>query len=303
VASDSGLCLFRTDNKDECRLLEPKPEGTSIVTILFSPDSRAFVAITRNGEGDRAWSVETGQPIADLSALKPVTNVPDNEKSFPQAVSPRGQHILYRSAGKIEIVRTSDGVSTPLSVDGFVYSAAFSPDGEHLALGVEKGGLQLWRIGGEQPEQIFQGHEHEVQSIVFDSTGELLLSGAEGGDAKLWRLDERDYLQRFELTEDDVVSVAIEADNRHVLLMSNDGVSRWAVSPIVVANKDEQLRLACERLETRGVDGFTPRDRLDYPFLKGVSDNPCVSLGLTKAKPPAPEKPASTAPAVRAAPR
>ncbi len=302
AASDSGLCLFNVNNKDECRLLEPKPEGTSVVTILFSPDSRAFLALTRNGEGAKAWSVETGQPIADLSTLKPVTGAPDKEKMFPQAVSPGGQHILYRSADKVEIVRTSDGVSTPLPVDGFVYAAAFSPDGEHFALGVEKGGLQLWRIGGERPEHIFQGHEHEVGTIVFDGTGELLLTGAEGGDAKLWRLDERDYLQRFELTEEAVVSVAFEADNRHVLLLSDDGVSRWAVSPIVVAEKDEQLKLACERLESRGVVGFTPRDRLDYPFLKGVDDNPCVSLGLAKQKPPAPSKPVSAAPAAGVAP-
>ena len=59
---------------------------------------------------------------------------------------------------------------------------------------------------------------------------------------------------------------------------------RWS-EILASAGVDEQMKMACRRLEARGIAGFTRQDKLEMTFLDDVANDPCLKLGFKKKKP------------------
>jgi WD40 repeat protein len=71
-----------------------------------------------------------------------------------------------------------------------VYSLAFSPDGDTLAVaafGTEV--VQLWSLASGAPVGRLSGHDRPVVSVRFTPDGKTLASRDYGGVVRLWRVE------------------------------------------------------------------------------------------------------------------
>ena len=75
-----------------------------------------------------------------------------------------------------------EDLSEPAYIPSDPFSAAFSPDGEIIAIGEKDGSISLWRIKGMERISTLKGHADEVTALCFSPDGELLASGG-------WRND------------------------------------------------------------------------------------------------------------------
>jgi WD40 repeat protein len=190
--------------------------------------------------------------------------------------------LITGEAGELVRVSIADGTEQILTKTGRVERFVVSPDGAKIAVGFTDGGVQLLRIGEERPLQVFKGHTQAVTSMTFNREGSLLLTAARDGAARLWRLDERESAQHFEAVESDIEMVGFDEDEGRVLILSDDQIARWPISAVVLANADEQVRMACVRLAALGIDGFAPQDLDRHPILKKAPKDPCLAAGVAK---------------------
>ncbi|NJK33515.1 MAG: hypothetical protein HC919_00345 [Oscillatoriales cyanobacterium SM2_2_1] len=71
-------------------------------------------------------------------------------------------------------------------VIGGVLCTAFSPDGNHLAVGDSKGEIHLWRVRDGRPLLTLKGHGGWVSTLAFSPDSQLLVSGSYDQTLKLW---------------------------------------------------------------------------------------------------------------------
>ena len=70
--------------------------------------------------------------------------------------------------------------------DSYVWSVAFSPNGEFLASGSLDKTIKLWNPKNGQLLRTLTGHDNEVWSVAFSPNGEFLASGSHDRTIKLW---------------------------------------------------------------------------------------------------------------------
>ncbi|BAC92292.1 NB-ARC domain-containing protein [Gloeobacter violaceus] len=69
---------------------------------------------------------------------------------------------------------------------GGVFSVAFSPDGEQIAVGDDNSEIRLWRAADGQQQLSCQGHTDWVCAVAFAPNGQTFASASQDGTVKLW---------------------------------------------------------------------------------------------------------------------
>src|SRR5437773_1139453 len=80
---------------------------------------------------------------------------------------------------------------------GFVYSVAFSPDGEILATGSVDKSVRIWNADNPKDAKSLGNHGASVYCVAFSPNGKLLASCAFDGTIKVWDLDGGKELKSF----------------------------------------------------------------------------------------------------------
>ena len=70
---------------------------------------------------------------------------------------------------------------------GEVFSLAFSPDGETLAVGGADGLVKFWNVRTAREVAALKAHESVVSSLVFSPDGRTLASISVDQTMRLWR--------------------------------------------------------------------------------------------------------------------
>jgi WD40 repeat protein len=167
--------------------------GRSVYCLAFSPDQQSVIA----GSGRRLnlrSGGETDEHVEEVLALGP-----------SQAVSADGSEVATLTSSGHELrVTTRDGTtlrSINLSSafqrareDSYQSSVAWSPDGNHLAIAVEDGGLILdrhngsistgLRLGGPVPTAV--GHRLPITSVSFSADGRRIATLFRDGVPRVW---------------------------------------------------------------------------------------------------------------------
>ncbi len=73
-----------------------------------------------------------------------------------------------------------------LAHTSWVWSVAFSPDGNTLASGSEDGTAHLWNARTGEHIRTLEGHTGRVYSVAFNPNGTTLASGSRDGTVRLW---------------------------------------------------------------------------------------------------------------------
>ncbi len=115
------------------------------------------------------------------------------------AWSPDGDLIaVATSLGIYVYAADSLGEELFINTGGYVYSVAFSPNGEQLASSGMNGDLRLWNARSGDLLQTYRGHESTVRMVAFSPDGRMLASGGSDSTVRLWDVSSGVLLQTLQ---------------------------------------------------------------------------------------------------------
>ena len=302
VPTAEGVAIHRWGETKPLKtipLVQISDKSAAAAELVFLPDDKRLLVVSGASEAS-LWSLDQDARLGSLVKL---------EYHSSLAISPDGSWIAtglnthdngldygvtmdvveMMKVDRYSVVTIWDvasGAAQRLTVEGNVTALAIAPDNARLAFGLQEGGMGLYQKGETLPRQTFVGHpNHLIHALAFDAGGGMLLSSGEDGLYRLWQMGEREALQTFDAFGDFTVAGAFDPDGKHVIGIDDNRIARWAIDPIVSAGVDEQMKMACRRLEARGIAGFTRQDKLEMTFLDDVANDPCLKLGFNKKKP------------------
>jgi WD40 repeat protein len=151
--------------------------------VVFSPDGRRLVAITRTGV--MLWDIASGRK----RLLFPTPGLAPGSGVTCAAFSPdRRQLAVGFINGTIGMWETDTGrtLKAPQGHRWYVASLTFSPDGKRLASASTDTTIRLWETATGRELRTLRGHQGEVGSIAFSPDGRTLISGSGDSTVKLW---------------------------------------------------------------------------------------------------------------------
>jgi WD40 repeat protein len=195
---DNRICLWQGQTGQHCRTLA---EHTSQVwTLSFHPTRPCLVS----GSGDqtvRFWDVETGQCLQIIQghasqtwsiAFAPPRSSHSADRQTGalsqttplHLVSGHGDHqVRLWDASTGHCLRTFHGHRN------WVWSVAFSPDGELIASSSGDQTIRLWQVRSGDCVRILRGHENWVWSVAFSADGQTLVSSSSDRTVRVWEVD------------------------------------------------------------------------------------------------------------------
>ncbi|KAJ8495757.1 hypothetical protein ONZ51_g1552 [Trametes cubensis] len=111
--------------------------------------------------------------------------------------------------------------------DMYVRCVYFSPDDKYLAAGGEDKQIRVWDIAERRVRMTFEGHQHEVYSLVFSHDGRWIVSGSGDRTVRIWDVNQGTIHKILTVPEREnadagVTSVCISPDGRLVAAGSLD---------------------------------------------------------------------------------
>jgi serine/threonine protein kinase len=112
----------------------------------------------------------------------------------------------------------------------FVYSVAYSPDGQTLASGSGDKTIKLWNVKTGNLLQTLTDHSQPVNSVAYSPDGQTLASGSVDKTIKLWNVNTGNLLQTLTYHSQRVNSVAYSPDGQTLASGSDDKtIKLWNV--------------------------------------------------------------------------
>lgn len=203
------------------RRLKTLDKGGAASGVAFNHDGSLVAA----GAGDnsvRVWRTDTGRQVAVFTGHEKLVTSVD--------FSPNGRLLSSSSAdGTVRLwdVRDSGGPSIqvllPTEEDELIMDAEFSPDGQQVVAGTNKGkGVQRWRVADGEALPAFFGHTNGVGSVDYRRDGRTVLSGSVDGSAILWQAQTNVIYQSHA-----PVAVAFSQDRRLLAFTRDNTVALW----------------------------------------------------------------------------
>jgi WD40 repeat protein len=82
----------------------------------------------------------------------------------------------------------------------WVFSVAFSPNGDTVVSGSHDQSVKLWNVKTGKCLSTFTGHEHLVSSVAFSFDGEIIASGSQDQSIRLWDIKTGECLNLLRAT-------------------------------------------------------------------------------------------------------
>jgi WD40 repeat protein len=228
IGLDRGIQLIdlRTGEARESGALTANP-----IWLQFSPDGRTVVSTGLDGTVT-IWDVGSLTPRETLrghsaSVQQPVFS-PDGETLY--TASHDGTAIAWRINGLGVLGRRFRFTHGRAFHESNRHPGTFSPDGQLIAVGLEREGIRLWEASELTPAGVpLRETSGEVKSLAFSPDGLTLAAGTSSGTVTVWDVASRS-LRRGPLQvapADADVGVTFSADGSVLATSAFDGVKLW----------------------------------------------------------------------------
>ena len=108
----------------------------------------------------------------------------------------------------------------------YVFSVAFSPDGQRLATGSEDNSAKIWDLQSGKQTLSLDGHTSSVTSVAFSPDGQRLATGSEDNSTKIWDLQSGKQTLSLDGHTSYVTSVAFSPDGQRLATGSSDNSAK-----------------------------------------------------------------------------
>ena len=185
----------------------------TIVSMVFSPDSRTLAAVTGYDHDNRdlyVWDVHTEKRIHKLTG--------HTGSIYTLAFSPNGLIVTGGSKGdrilRMWDARTGDLLKTFKGHTDLVRALAFSPNGDTLASASYDNTLRIWDAETGHEKKVFMEHISWGVDAVFSPDGEWLASVSSDDKIHLWDRNTGHLLRTLTGHTGPVTAVAVSSDGR-----------------------------------------------------------------------------------------
>jgi WD40 repeat protein len=208
-----------------------------IFDIAFIPGSSLFYSLGADRQ------IRLNNPLTGESTL--FKNISYPAKSL--ALSPDGKIMALGTNNSKVFLMNVDTQNEELIIskdkNNFVHTVAFHPEKSILAVGYEKGTVDLFNFTTKKIIKELYGHKSRVNKLAFNSDGRYLATASFDGTAYLWSMNELDELPIiFDDHNGYVWDIDFSRDNKYLVASIGTGnLKIWPLGPDLMAENMCQI--------------------------------------------------------------
>ncbi|MFW9262264.1 NB-ARC domain-containing protein [Nostoc sp. CALU 546] len=208
--------------------------SSRIWSVAFHPHGQ-IIASGSDDQTVKLWNVQTGKCCKTLTghssriwsvAFSPIPSSPCLESGVGRILASGSEDKTV----KLWDVQTGKCFKTLQGHTRWIWSVAFSPDGQTLASGSDDQTVKLWDVQTGECLKTLTEHKSWVRSVAFSHNGQILASGSDEQIVKLWDVKTGECLQTLPAHSRWIWSLAFSPDDKILASCSDDQtVKLWDV--------------------------------------------------------------------------
>ncbi len=150
------------------------------------------------------------------------------------AMSPDGKQFVL---GGVRLTLWNTGETKPIvdliadlkgeEIERPIRSVAFSPDGQWLAAGDQKGVLRVWRMSDQKLVHSIRAHDARLLQLAFSPDSQTLATTSYSGEVILWQIAEGKKLKSIKMCSREIEQIVFLSDQR--LATAGSEASIWNI--------------------------------------------------------------------------
>lgn len=181
-----------------------------VTAVAVSPDGQ-YVATAGEVNNGSGVSPVVLWRIADGALIRTFTGAPDNQ-GFSIAFSPDGTELVAGEGFDAYVWRVSDGalLHTLTGHQWFVFSVAYSPNGQLIATASGDNTAKLWNRNTGALVRTLTGHSFFVSGVAWSPNSARVATSSFDGTSRIWNASTGALLKTFTDTGTDASLYAVD---------------------------------------------------------------------------------------------